>query len=66
MNHTARIADLPLSARRKLELGQQQEIEDGLMRRHVQNATEKRDILAAQFAAILRVGPALATKLRGE
>ena len=66
MNDTARIADLPLSARRQIEVERQQEIQDGLMRRHVQNATADRDILAAQFAAILRVGPSLAAKLRGE
>ena len=66
MNDAARFADLPLADRRQLEVDQQQEIQEGLMRRHLENGAEQQRILAAQFAHVLRVGPALAAKLRGK
>lgn len=61
-----RAADLPLSARRELEVDKQRELGEGLTRRHVQNANEQRHVLAAHFFRLLRAGPALAAKLRGE
>jgi hypothetical protein len=57
-----RLADLPLEERRRLEVEKQRELSDGLMRRHVANATFERLSLADQVARV----PALAAKLRGE
>ena len=56
MRNTARIADLPLSARRKLEVEKQREIHDGLATRHLSIATYRQRYLAAQFARVLRMG----------
>jgi hypothetical protein len=57
-----RITDLPLEERRRQDIETQRELADGLMRRHVANATYERCALAAQVARV----PALAAKLRGE
>ena len=56
-----RMADLPLEERRALEVERQRELEEGLTRRHVANATYERSYLAVQFERILR-----AAKLRGD
>lgn len=61
---TGRIADLPLEERRRLDIESQTEIADGLMRRHVAEAEYERRYLAVQFHRLLRVGPALAAKVR--
>jgi hypothetical protein len=60
-----RIADLPLHECRRLEVEKQWELADGLMRRHVADSEYQRRYLAAHLAHALRVGPALAAKLRG-
>lgn len=57
-----RIADLPLEERRRQDMETQRELADGLMRRHVANATYRQRYLAAQAGRI----PALAAKLRGD
>lgn len=60
------IADLPLSVRRRQEVEKQRELQDGLDRRDLNNATDRQQYLAAQLSLLLRIGPALAAKLRGE
>jgi hypothetical protein len=60
------IADLPLAERRRVEVEKQQELLDGLTRRHLANAEYRQQYLAVQFARLLRVGPALSAKLRRE
>lgn len=60
MNETAkgavshRIANLALGARRRLEVERQRELDEGLTRRHLDNAEYDRRYLAAQFARLLR------------
>ena len=61
-----RIADMPLAERRSLEVEKQRELDDGLTRRHLHVATYQQSYLAVQFGRLLRAGPALAAKLRGE
>ncbi len=65
MRESARIADLPLSVRRELEVEWQRELNDGLTRRHLDNAGYRQQYLAAQFARVLRVEPALKAALDG-
>ena len=60
------LADVPLTVRRRLEVEKQRELHNGLTRRHLDIATYRQRYLAAQFARVLSVGPALAAKLRGE
>jgi len=62
---SARLADLPLEERRRLEVEKQREVGEGLMRRHVAESQYQRLYLAAQLAHALRAGPALAAKLGG-
>jgi hypothetical protein len=45
-----RLADLPLAERRRLEVETQRELDEGLTRRHVQNAAKHEAMLAANFA----------------
>lgn len=59
------LADLPLPARRRLDEAWQQEMGDGLTRRHLANATYEQLYLAAQFARALRVGRTLAATILG-
>jgi hypothetical protein len=59
-----RLADLPREQREELEADRQREIQDGLTRRHVADATREQQHAAANFARFLREGPALAAKLR--
>jgi hypothetical protein len=61
-----RTADLPLEDRRRSEVERQCELDEGLTRRHVADSQYQRRYLAVQLANALRVGPALAAKLRGE
>lgn len=61
-----RTADLPLEDRRRLEVENQRDLADGLMRRHVAESEYKRRYLAVQLARLQRAGPALAAALRGE
>jgi hypothetical protein len=61
-----RIADLPLEERRRRDIEQQRELDEGLTRRHIANANYERSYLAVQFARILRFGPAIAAMLRGD
>ena len=63
---TGRTADLPLDERRRFEVEKQRELQDGLTRRHLHIAKYRQRHLAAQFANALRVGAALAAKLRRE
>ncbi len=63
MKDTRRIADLPISVRRELEVEKQRELQDGLTRRHLDLAAEGQREVAAQFARVLRVGPALGAAL---
>lgn len=63
-NKVPRTADLPLSVRRGLEVEKQRELNDGLTRRHLSIAMDRRRYLAVQLARVLRTGPALADKLR--
>ncbi|MDE2562559.1 MAG: hypothetical protein KGL48_09985 [Sphingomonadales bacterium] len=51
-----RLADLPLSERRALEIAKQREIADGLTRAHVQNALERDVFAAANFARAIKFG----------
>ena len=60
------LADEPIEARREAEIVRQREIEEGLMRRHVAIASDERALAAAKFAILMRAGPALAAKLRGD
>jgi hypothetical protein len=59
---SARLADLPLEERRRLEIEKQRELDEGLMRRHVANATFERAYAAYHFAR----APLLGAMLRGE
>jgi len=52
----ARLADKPLEVRREAELACQQEIADGLMRRHVIMAEEARILAAVNLARFLQLG----------
>ena len=61
----ARLADLPLEARRALTTKADRDIQVGLTNRHLAIASEDRAHAAANFATLLRVGPALDAKLRG-
>lgn len=60
------LADLPLDARRARDVEMHREMDDGLTRRHLSIQRYAQSYLAVQFARVLRVGPALAAKLRGE
>jgi hypothetical protein len=51
-----RIADLPLEERRRLEVGKQRELQEGLDRRLVSIATYRQRYLADQFARLLSIG----------
>lgn len=57
------LADLPLPARRRLDVEWQRELGDGLTRRHLAVEGYRHRYLAAQFARVLRVGPALKAAL---
>ena len=52
----ARIADVPLAERRRLEVEKQRELADGLTRRHLSIATYRERYLAAQIARVLSMG----------
>ena len=58
------LADLPLEVRQAREMEAQREIQEGFTRRHLAVAADERAYAVAQFAHALRVGPALAAKLR--
>ena len=60
------LADLPLEARRALEIEVDREIQDGLTRRHLAEAEFARTYLAVQFDRLLGAGPLIAAKLRGD
>lgn len=59
------LADLPLEARRALEIEADREIQDGLTRRHLAEAAFAQTDQAVQFDRLLRAGPVIAAKLRG-
>ena len=61
-----RIADLPLPERRSADVEWQRELDEGLTRRHLHRARYRAAYLAVQLARLLRAGPALAAKLRGD
>lgn len=49
------LADLPLSVRRRLAVAWERELDDGLTRRHLTDATYEQRNLAVQFARVLRM-----------
>lgn len=59
-----RLADLPLSDRRRLGAEKQRELDEGLTRAHLQTACDRQRYAAAQFARLLRAGPALGAALQ--
>lgn len=58
------LADLPLDARRARDVQTHREMDDGLTRRHLDDAAFRRTYLALSFDRLLRAGPALAARLR--
>jgi hypothetical protein len=58
------LADLPLDVRRAREISAYEELQEGLTRRHLAIAAYERALVAANFATLVRVGPALAAMLR--
>lgn len=51
-----RTADVPLAERRRMEVEQQRELQEGLNRRLVSNARDRQLYLADQFARVLSMG----------
>lgn len=58
-----RTADLPLAARRRLDVEWQRDLGDGLTRRHLAVEQYRQRYVAAQLARALHVGPALKAAL---
>lgn len=58
------LADLPLDVRRAREVRAYEELQEGLTRRHLATAAHERALAAANFANLVRAGPALTAMLR--